>query len=345
MTTAAPPPLFDRIRWRDPLSGRAMHPVIASRTPAGVPVHGALRIDGGETAYPIVDSVVRATAELARQYASWLEPLGLTPPASNADAFQDEASVDSFGFQWNWSSEMRSEADLVWRVAERFGLTAADFQTGLVLDAGAGAGDQSRWIAARGADVVSVDLSPAIDVVARKMRMHAGWVGVQGDVTMLPFDDAQFDLVYCEGVLQHTRDSAQAVRELLRVLRGGGRLLASHYTTSRGLRGRARLALNSFVRARLSKWDQHRLLHASGCLAALAYVPGLRWLMRRSGLAVYSPRMPDFRTTWTNTFDSYGSHAHQRVIPHETFRRYVDETGLAERIGPDVPGIIVARRR
>lgn len=337
-------PLFDRIRWRDPASGRALHPVVAARTPSGVPIHGALRIDGTQSAYPIVDCVVRATAALARAHAAWLEPLGLVPAEAEGDAFQSAESVDSFGFQWSWTDEMRSESDLRWRVAERFGLTPDDFARGVVLDAGAGAGDQSRWIEARGASVVSVDLSPAIDVVARKMRMSARWMGVQGDVTALPFDDGQFDLVYCEGVLQHTRDTAQAIRELLRVLRGGGRLLASHYTKTGGLKGRARLALNEFMRRRLSKRERYRLLYAAGRLAALAYVPGLRWLVRRSGLAMYSPLMPDFGTTWTNTFDSYGSHHHQRVIADETFRRMVDDTKLAERIGPEAAGIIVARR-
>lgn len=345
MTDGDREPLFDRIRWRDPSTGRALHPMVASRTPSGVPLHGALRIDGTQSGYPIVDSVVRATPALARQHARWLEPFGLTPPAADANAFQSADTVDSFGFQWAWSSEMRSEEDLAWRVAQRFGMQPADFASGLVLDAGAGAGDQTRWIEARGADVVSIDLSAAIEVVARKMRMSARWAGVQGDVTMLPFDDGQFDLVYCEGVVQHTRDSAMAIRELLRVLRGGGRLLVSHYTRATSLQGRARIALNEFVRRRMSKWERSRLLYATGCLAVLAYVPGLRWLVRRSGLAMYSALMPRFRTTWTNTFDSYGSHAHQRVIPHETFVRYVDETKLADRIGPEAPGIIVARRR
>jgi hypothetical protein len=29
--------------------------------------------------------------------------------------------------------------------------------------------------------------------------------------------------------------------------------------------------------------------------------------------------MPDFKTTWTNTYDYYGSHAHQRFLGSQEF--------------------------
>jgi hypothetical protein len=41
---------------------------------------------------------------------------------------------------------------------------------------------------------VSVDLSTAIDVVAGKLRSNRGWVGVQGDITALPWEGGEFDL-------------------------------------------------------------------------------------------------------------------------------------------------------
>jgi SAM-dependent methyltransferase len=339
-------PLFDRLRWRDPISGVPMRAVVGARTPAGVPMHGALHIEGTNRGYPIVDAVVRATPELARRYAQWLEPFDLVPPVEHdGRSFQTEDTVDSFGFQWSWNSGMRSEADLRWRVAERFRLDAAEFAGKLVLDAGAGAGDQSRWLTERGASVVSVDLSSAIEVVARKLRMNPNWVGVQGDITVLPFADAQFEVVYCEGVIQHTRDSAMTVRELLRVLAGGGRILATHYSESTSRRGRLRMRVIRGLRGRLSRMERYDLLFVTGALARLAYVPGLRFLLRRSGAASYYDLMPDFKTTWTNTFDSYGNHAFQRHIPVETFRSYFDAHQDAETLFTDRSGIVVARKR
>ena len=48
-----------------------------------------------------------------------------------------------------------------------------------------------------------------------------------GPVEALPVEDESFDVVLCTQVLEHSDDPAQAVRELRRVTRPGGRVLAS----------------------------------------------------------------------------------------------------------------------
>ncbi len=60
-----------------------------------------------------------------------------------------------------------------------------------------------------------------VDVVANP---HADVLGAVED---LPIEDASFDLVLCNQVLEHCEDPAQAVRELYRVTAPGGRVLAS----------------------------------------------------------------------------------------------------------------------
>lgn len=47
-------------------------------------------------------------------------------------------------------------------------------------------------------------------------------VDVQADITSLPFDEGEFDLIICSHVLEHVPDDATAMRELHRVLRPGG---------------------------------------------------------------------------------------------------------------------------
>jgi ubiquinone/menaquinone biosynthesis C-methylase UbiE len=336
-------PLFDQLALTDPVTGRRLQAIVTARTPAGVPINGALRAEGSDVGYPIVDCIARLTPELAHRYAQWLEPFGLRPPELGSASFQPEETVDSFGFQWNWNANMRSEADLRWRIASRFGVDGDLFDGKLVLDAGSGAGDQTAWMHRHGASVVSIDLSSAIGVAAAKMRLHPNWVGIQGDVTRLPFGAATFDVVYCEGVIQHTRDSAGAVRELLRVLRSGGTILATHYVAPMRLRGRLRKAYTDRIRGRTSRMDRYRLLMLTGVIAAASYVPGLRWLIRRSGTAQYDQLMPDFKTTWTNTFDWYGTHAFQRLIPTETFWRYFDDVAGVEKQFV-APGVIRARK-
>ncbi|MEA2235593.1 MAG: hypothetical protein QOC81_317 [Thermoanaerobaculia bacterium] len=347
MSSTSPSPLFDRIAWRDPISGKRLEPIVLARTPAGVPVCGALRIEGTSTGYPIVDCVARLTPETANRHRQWLEALGLQPPP--AGDFQSEATVESFGWQWTWNSEMRTDDDLRMRVVDRFGISIDDFRGRLTLDAGAGAGDQSAYLLRHGADVVSIDLSSAIDVVARKLRMNANWVGVQGDITQLPFEAEQFDVVYCEGVIQHTRDSVATVQELCRVGRPSARILACHYAQAppRGLLRRVvrkfRLGYYEMLRRRLSRMERFKLLFICGFFAALAYVPLLGRLVRWSATALYYDLMPDFKTTWTNTYDYYGQHAYQRIILPEEFWSYFDRADGVETLRRGV-GWVVAEK-
>jgi ubiquinone/menaquinone biosynthesis C-methylase UbiE len=330
--------VFDTLHWIDPISRGELQPIITARTPAGVPQTGVLR--AGNRGYPIVDCVARLTPESAFKYRAWLQPFNLEPPVGGD--LQSQDSVESFGFQWNWCAEMRSDEDLRWRIADRFQINADNFAGKTVLDAGAGAGDQSRWLIDHGASVVSVDLSSAIDVVASKLRMNPHWFGVQGDITNLPFRSDQFDIVYSEGVIQHTRDSQQAISELCRVLAKGGLVLAAHYIDrSHTLFHRMRGRYIEQLRKILSSQPRYRLLLITGNLAALGYLPILGKFLRLSNTCIHSLLQPDFKTTWVNTFDAYGNHMFQSVITQDEFEGYfhgVDRVMSA-------PGIVVARKK
>jgi SAM-dependent methyltransferase len=53
------------------------------------------------------------------------------------------------------------------------------------------------------------------------------YADLHGSIEAIPADDACFDLVLCLQVLEHVPDPPAAVRELRRVVRPGGRVLAS----------------------------------------------------------------------------------------------------------------------
>jgi ubiquinone/menaquinone biosynthesis C-methylase UbiE len=97
-----------------------------------------------------------------------------------------------------------------------------------LLDAGAGAGEVARELAAVvGAEGEVV----AMDASARTLRAasdltppHLPVRFVQGDVTDLQFESGTFDGVRVERVLQHLADPDRAVSELARVTRPGGRV-------------------------------------------------------------------------------------------------------------------------
>jgi SAM-dependent methyltransferase len=318
--------------WRDPASGRPLAFHVTARDPTGRPLTGALVVEGTRTAYPIVDGIPRMTVELARRHEAWLGALELGAPAG--DTGQPAATVDSFGFEWTWNPEPRSAADLPWRVAESHGLSPGIYEGHTVLDAGSGAGDESRFILAHGhaARLVSVELSDAIAVTAGKLAGDPRWLGVQGDVAQLPFADATFSFVYCEGVVHHTSDSRRTVRELLRVLGPGGWIVATHYVTPSSRAGRAVDALRRGLRARLSRLPRAPLLLTTGILAALAHVPLLGRVWGRT-VALTNPRHRTFRATWGHTYDAYGSQAFQRRLAPDEFVALFRET----------PGVVIVR--
>ena len=96
-----------------------------------------------------------------------------------------------------------------------------------VLDVGCGAGSIALDVAARIAPgrVCGVDLDPTQIDVARHAAARAGrhtTLFDVGSVYELPFEDATFDVVYANAVLQHVRHPERALGEMRRVLRPGG---------------------------------------------------------------------------------------------------------------------------
>jgi glycosyltransferase involved in cell wall biosynthesis/ubiquinone/menaquinone biosynthesis C-methylase UbiE len=100
-----------------------------------------------------------------------------------------------------------------------------------VLEIGAGVGTDLSQFAQHGARVTDLDLSAGHLALARENFRLRGLTGtfVHHDAETLPFPDASFDLVYSNGVLHHTPNTAQVVGEIRRVLRPGGRVIVMMY--------------------------------------------------------------------------------------------------------------------
>ncbi|MEX2644689.1 MAG: class I SAM-dependent methyltransferase [Gaiellaceae bacterium] len=93
-----------------------------------------------------------------------------------------------------------------------------------VLEVGCGTGEFTERMARElGADVVAVDISGRMVELTAARGIDAR----VGDVQALPFEDAEFDVAVANWVLYHAPDVDMAIRELARVLRPGGRLVAA----------------------------------------------------------------------------------------------------------------------
>jgi SAM-dependent methyltransferase len=93
-----------------------------------------------------------------------------------------------------------------------------------VLEVGPGRGELAARIATElGAEMVAVDQSERMVELTRARGVDARL----GDVQALPFPDASFDCAVAAWMLYHVADLRRGLSELARVLRPGGRLVAT----------------------------------------------------------------------------------------------------------------------
>lgn len=114
-----------------------------------------------------------------------------------------------------------------WAWSRRRALLLAEARPGeRVLDLGCGAGRFVAALRSAGADPVGVEIAEAALERARRVAPGADLRLVEEDGS-LPLEHRSVDLVWCSEVLEHVGDVAHVLLEARRVLRPGGRLLAT----------------------------------------------------------------------------------------------------------------------
>ena len=107
----------------------------------------------------------------------------------------------------------------------------AHFSGKEVLEIGGGLGTDLAQFASHGANVTDLDLSAGHLALAQENFRLRGLKGrfIHHDAEHLPFPDHTFDLVYSVGVIHHTPNTQQVVREIHRVLKPGGQAFIMVY--------------------------------------------------------------------------------------------------------------------
>ena len=173
-----------------------------------------------------------------------------------------ESYASSFGFQWNRFDKLQVDAvmhnDLT---RDRFYATSGwptRMEGQLILEAGCGAGRFTQIALDTGADVISFDLSLAIEAASRNNAGADRACLFQASIYEIPLRKGSFDKIFCMGVLQHCPDVAAAFQNLVPLLRPGGEIVIDVYEKTTGFPPLKYIA-RPFVRP-LGTEGIHRLL-------------------------------------------------------------------------------------
>jgi ubiquinone/menaquinone biosynthesis C-methylase UbiE len=109
----------------------------------------------------------------------------------------------------------------------------------VILDYGCGTGNGLVNLVeySRPRELVGVDISPkAIELCTARMALHPSetrlkLLQIPDGGARLPFEDATFDYIHCDGVIHHTPNPEEIIAEFVRLLKPGGeaRVYAYHY--------------------------------------------------------------------------------------------------------------------
>jgi demethylmenaquinone methyltransferase/2-methoxy-6-polyprenyl-1,4-benzoquinol methylase len=116
---------------------------------------------------------------------------------------------------------------VLWRIATT---KAVDPKPGeRVLDIAAGTGTSSAALAKTGARVAAVDFSAGM--IAEGRKRHKNIEFIEANAEALPFGDNEFDAVTISFGLRNVNDPKQALSEMYRVLKPGGRVVICEFST------------------------------------------------------------------------------------------------------------------
>jgi SAM-dependent methyltransferase len=179
-------------------------------------------------------------------------------------------TAESFGYEWNRWPRFGWEPGEVEDESPTFDkktlLEPGEIEGKLVLEAGCGNGRYVNQARRRGAEVVGMDLSSAVDAAFANTRAMEDVHIVQGNIFKPPFAEGTFDVMYTIGVLMHTGDARRAFESLVPKIKPAGTACVHIYK-----RGNAVYEwVDATLRKRTVEWDRDRLLRASDRAAKFA---------------------------------------------------------------------------
>jgi len=184
---------------------------------------------------PVIDSVMGGEEIISGSLVSKSDSTQSTMIVDGLPRFVEmENYGDNFGIQWNKFSQTQLDSSrggwvsfdrfwhfTKWQPKELYGKR--------ILEVGSGAGRFTEIMLAAGAEVVSFDLSSAVEANRKTNQEKGDVLFFQGDIYNIPFPDESFDFVFCYGVLQHTPDPEKSFKSIYGKLKPSGKISIDWY--------------------------------------------------------------------------------------------------------------------
>jgi len=137
----------------------------------------------------------------------------------------------SFGYEWKKWSKVQYEDQNIGRPLEGFtdkmfnmstGFKDNDIKGKMIVEFGCGGGRYMDVVLRKGGIAIGIDLSIAVEPAKENLSHFENVLIVQGDVLNSPFKENVFDNGYSIGVLHHTPNPGNGLKELFRTIKKGG---------------------------------------------------------------------------------------------------------------------------
>lgn len=146
--------------------------------------------------------------------------------------------TESFGFQWLRWSKVQYESNnqglpMQGHTANMFNRIVAvnlqEFSDNLFVDFGCGSGRFLELVSRNGGTAIGIDSSAAVEAAGKEFENDSNVLVVQADILACPVKNDTADFSYSIGVLHHTPNYQEGIREMSRITKPQGKVAVSVY--------------------------------------------------------------------------------------------------------------------
>jgi len=195
-----------------------------------------------------------------------------------------------------------------------------------VLEIGCGLGSHTEALVRAGAQLTAIDLSPkSVATTRRRLDLKALDARIiEADAEQLPFADGEFDYVWSWGVIHHSPNTRACAREIVRVLRPGGRFGVMLYNRNSLYNWLNVILRHGVLQAKLLKHDVQTLHNMYTDGKNFGGAPLSKYYTRRTireelfpGSVNWRQRAYDHKKWISNFFPAKYRRAIEQILPNK----------------------------